>query len=219
MGKKEEKTVARPSERKLSLVWKALLVSAVVVLAVATVFYWHQSGWEHIDKLIRNYVVFAAFLGLVAVSFLVQYRFGAPEKRKREIRRRVPILFVFGVGVIIFAAALFWLKNPSASQSSILSSIFHTRVVLGSALGLILGGAVLGFVLLPKGDQKRVRNVFLIVLAAFLMFGGPTYLVYAVRPLPLPYSLLVLLGLASFAVGVILFLRQLGKESKTELPR
>jgi len=219
MRKREEKTAAHMSESRLSLIWKTLLILAVVVLAAATVFYRYQGGWENIDRLMRNYAVFAAFLGLIAISFFVQYRFGAPERRKREIRRRVPLLFVFGLGVLVFAAALFWLKNPSASQSSIFSSILRTRVVLGSALGLILGGSALGFILLPKGDQRRVVNVLLIVLAAFLMFGGPTYLLYAVLPLPIPYSFLVLLGLASFAVGIFLFLRLHGKESKTEPPR
>jgi len=220
MGKKEEKTsAAQWSERRLSLVWKALLTSAVVLLAAATVFYWYQGGWENIDRLMRNYAVFAAFLGLIAASFLLQYRYGAPERRKREVKRRFPILFVFGAGVLVFAAVLFSLRNPSASQSSILSSILQTRVVLGSALGLILGGAVLGFVLLPKGDQKRFVHVLLIVLAAFLMFGGPTYLIYAAQQLPIPYSLIVLLGLASFVVGVLLFLRLLGRESKTALSR
>jgi len=219
MEKKEEKTTAPWSEKRLSRVWKALLILAVAVLAVATVFYWYQGGWENIDQLTNNYWVFAVFLGLTAISFFVQHRFGVPERKKREIRRRVPILFAFGVGVAIYAAVLFWLKNPSASQRSIISSVGRTPVVLGSALGLILGGAALGFVLLPKGDQKRVKNVFLTVLAAFLMFGGPTYLLYIAQPLPIPYSLLVLLGLAAFVVGVFLFLRLFGKESKTEPPK
>ena len=220
MRKKERKAAAPWSEKKFSLVWKALLILAVVVLAAATVFFWYQGGSESIDRLMNNYAAFALFLGLIAISFFVQYRFGVLERRKREVRRRVPILLVLGGGVVVFAAVLLWLQNPSASPRSILSSIFHTPVVLGSALGLILGGAVLGFFLLPKRDQKRIMNVFLIVLAAFLMFGGPTYLLYGgVQWLPLPYSLLVLLGLACFVVGIFLFLRLLGKESETEFSR
>jgi len=216
MEKKEEKAVTPWSEKKLSLVWKTLLILALGVLAVATVFFWYQGGWENIDQLTNSHAVFATFLGLIAISFFVQYRFGVLERRKREIRRRVPVLFVFGVGVVVFAAALLWLKNPSASPRSIISGVARTPAVLGSALSLILGGAVLGFVLLPRGDQKRVKSVLLIVLAAFLTFVGPTYLLYAAQWLPIPYSYLALLGLACFAVGVFLFLRLFGRESRTE---
>jgi len=216
MEKKEGKVAAPWPERKLSVAWRILLVSAVVVLAVATVFFWYQGGWENIDQLTNSYAVFATFLGLIAVSFFVQYRFGVFESRKREIRRRVPILFVFGLGVLVFAAVLLWLKNPSASARSIISDVVNTPAVLGSALGLTLGGALLGFALLPKGDQKRVKSVFLIVLAAVLVLVGPTYLLYAAQLLSIPSSLLALLALASLVVGMFLFLRLLEKESQTE---
>jgi len=55
-----------------------------------------------------------------------------------------------------------------------------------------------------EGKEKFVRAV-LTLFAAFLTFGGPTYLLYALQRFALPKPLLILLGLAAFTVGIILF--------------
>ncbi len=45
------------------------------------------------------------------------------------------------------------------------------------------------------------------LLAAFLVFGGPTYLMYALQQVIALYPLVLLLGVASFIVGLLLFTR------------
>jgi hypothetical protein len=46
------------------------------------------------------------------------------------------------------------------------------------------------------------------------MFGGPTYLIYGLQAVEVPYSYATLIGLASFVTGIILFLRLVTKETK-----
>lgn len=58
----------------------------------------------------------------------------------------------------------------------------------------------------------------LTLLAAFLTFGGPTYLIYVLKRWIIPQVLLALLGLASLTAGLILFMRLIGEEGKTEAP-
>ncbi|UCC33095.1 MAG: hypothetical protein JSW53_04745 [Candidatus Bathyarchaeota archaeon] len=53
---------------------------------------------------------------------------------------------------------------------------------------------------------QRVVTAFLTFLAALLTFGGPTYIMYTLESLGVPYLLYLLLGLAFFAAGVILFM-------------
>jgi cytochrome c biogenesis protein CcdA len=68
----------------------------------------------------------------------------------------------------------------------------------------------------PSSERKTafIRAV-LFILAALLIFGGPTYTVYVLRNLAdLPYLLVVLVGLIAFAVGILLFSRLIGKQTK-----
>lgn len=60
--------------------------------------------------------------------------------------------------------------------------------------------------------QKRFVKVTLTLLAAFLTFGGPTYLIYFFKELIVSQGLLALLGLVSFTAGLILFTRLIGNE-------
>jgi len=62
--------------------------------------------------------------------------------------------------------------------------------IIGPVGGLILGGFS--------------PHLSLTLIAAFLVFGGSTYLLFFLRVLNLPYLLLVLIGLFSFVVGIIL---------------
>jgi len=64
--------------------------------------------------------------------------------------------------------------------------------------------------------RNRSVRVVLLVLAAFLILGGPTYLIFILRKFLL-YSFLVSLGLASFVVGLILFMLLLSGEGKQKL--
>jgi len=58
-----------------------------------------------------------------------------------------------------------------------------------------------------KETRKKSVKAGLTVLAALLVFGGPTYLLYVLREVPLPYPFVALLGLVSFVVGLFLFTR------------
>lgn len=62
-----------------------------------------------------------------------------------------------------------------------------------------------------------IVRAFLTFLAALLTFGGPTYLMYVLESFGVPYLLYILLGLASFTAGVILFIHLFGKEAKSEV--
>jgi len=60
--------------------------------------------------------------------------------------------------------------------------------------------------------EKTWVKAFLTLLSVALMFMGPTYFLYILRRFNVPYLLLVLLCLASFAFGAILFARVFSKE-------
>jgi len=62
--------------------------------------------------------------------------------------------------------------------------------------------------------MKEAVRALLMLLAAFLTFGGPTYLLYILEKLDVPRLLSLLMGLASFTVGVILFVYLLKGERK-----
>lgn len=191
--------------------WKALLIAAVAVPIISTLFFWYQTGFERpmpkevFDRVAENPIIFPAFVGLVAVSFWVQYRSFPLERRKRETMRKVPILLFMGVGVAVITAVFLWWQDPEVSTRSIISFIVHRPFIIGSAGGLVLGGLALIFLLLSKEEQRRSIKVALTLIAAFLVFGGPTYLLFFLRTLNLPYLLLVLVGLFSFVMGIILF--------------
>jgi len=69
------------------------------------------------------------------------------------------------------------------------------------------------FFLPSKETREKCVKAVLMVLAAFLVFGGPTYLLYVLQRVAVPHSLLTLLGLASIVVGLFLFTRLI-KEKK-----
>ncbi len=60
--------------------------------------------------------------------------------------------------------------------------------------------------------SDRTVKVILILLAAVLTFGGPTYMIYVLERLGAPHLLYVLLGLAAFTAGVLLFMRLIEEE-------
>ena len=62
--------------------------------------------------------------------------------------------------------------------------------------------------------MKKAVRALLMLLAAFLTFGGPTYLLYILEELAFPHLISLLLGLASFTMGIILFAYLLEGERK-----
>jgi uncharacterized membrane protein SpoIIM required for sporulation len=55
----------------------------------------------------------------------------------------------------------------------------------------------------PK-PKFSIIKVTLMLISAFLVFGGPTYLVYILNKLHIHYLITILIGLFSFAVGLII---------------
>jgi len=66
-----------------------------------------------------------------------------------------------------------------------------------------------------KTPRGMVR-AFLTFLAALLTFGGPTYMMYVLESLGVPQLLYLLLGLAFFTAGVILFVHLFRKEAGSQ---
>jgi hypothetical protein len=64
-----------------------------------------------------------------------------------------------------------------------------------------------------KGVGSGTTYIVLVILSAFLIFGGPTYLLLVLNSLEISYPVLVFLGLTSFITGVILFTRYIHKET------
>ena len=62
--------------------------------------------------------------------------------------------------------------------------------------------------------MKEMVRALLMLLAALLTFGGPTYLLYILEKLDVPRFLSLPIGLASFTVGLILFVYLLKGERK-----
>ena len=65
-----------------------------------------------------------------------------------------------------------------------------------------------------KFMEKAWVRAFLILLSVTLMFMGPTYFLYILQRFDVPYLLLVLLSLAAFAFGAILFASVFSKEKR-----
>lgn len=63
-------------------------------------------------------------------------------------------------------------------------------------------------------ERKRFVKATLTLLAAFLTFGGPTYLIYVLKRWIIP-QVLALIGIASITAGLILLIRLIGDEGKT----
>jgi len=68
-----------------------------------------------------------------------------------------------------------------------------------------------------KGEGKGVFRAILILIAAILTFGGPTYILMILNRLDVPQPLLVLLGLASLTLGIAL-LAKFVKEEEEKKP-
>jgi len=58
---------------------------------------------------------------------------------------------------------------------------------------------------LDKIMESAWVKAFLALVSVVLMFMGPTYFMYILQRFNIPYLIIVLLGLASFVFGVILF--------------
>jgi hypothetical protein len=160
-----------------------------------------------------NILVFVIFLGLIALSFFVQYYYGSPDTRKPDIRARTPILVLLGLGVGLMGLALrSWIDSSSAPRS-IVSYVVDKPLVSGSAVVLVASGLALAFALSSRAERRRVLRAALIFAAAFLVFGGPTYLIYVLQNV-LPYPVAVLGGLIAFVIGLILLWRLVGKQIK-----
>jgi len=62
--------------------------------------------------------------------------------------------------------------------------------------------------------MKEVVKALLMLFAALLTFGGPTYFLYVLEKLDVPRILSLLIGLASLTVGLSLFVYLLKGERK-----
>jgi len=207
------------SEKLLAWIWKLLLIMAVAIPIVATVFFWYQNKFETpmpravLDSATSNPIVFSAFIALIALSFGVQYFLGSPATRKHEIRLRTPILVFIGPIIIIVISVLAWWQS-NASFASTVSKIAQKPWMLGSVVGFTGGSLILAFLMSPRNLQKRCLRVLITLGSVFLMFGGPTYLMYGLQAVKAPYYVATLTGLVSFIAGIIIFLRFVPKETE-----
>jgi hypothetical protein len=66
---------------------------------------------------------------------------------------------------------------------------------------------------IKKIAAGRLGKILLTLIAAVLMFGGPTYMLYVLRKaVPFPY--LETLGIIAFVIGLYLFLQVYGEEKQ-----
>jgi len=207
------------SEELLSWVWKALLIIGGVVPIVAIVLVWFQDNFEMPmsaavrDSILTSPLIFSVFIGLIVASFAVQYFLGSLARRKHEIRRRAPVLIFIGPIVVLIVSILAWWKSDT-SLTAVLSEVAQKPFVLGSVAGLTLGSLILAFAMSAREEQKRCFKVLVMLASVFLMFGGPTYLIYGLQAVNVQYLYATLIGLASFVTGIIIFLRFVIKEIK-----
>jgi hypothetical protein len=69
-----------------------------------------------------------------------------------------------------------------------------------------------------KKGQNSFAKALLRLFAVFLIFGGPTYLLYILDQLEIPRLGILLVGLAAFTLGIILFVylsKEEGKEASS----
>lgn len=128
-----------------------------------------------------------------------------PKKSRRRIVP--PILIITGIGIVIIASIIVWQQNPAASPRTIILSLIDPPYIIGAAVGLTVIGIAAVFFPSSKETKRRSFRAFLMLLAAFLVFGGPTYLMYAFQQVIASYPLVILLGIASFIAGLLLFTR------------
>ncbi len=208
-----------PRKKLLSLLWKIILIIAAAVPVVALVFSWSQNNFEMPmpevvkDSILTNPLVFSVFIGLIVVSFAVQYFLDSPARRKNQIKRRTPILIFTGPIVSLAVSLLAWWQS-GASLIDVFSEVAQEPYVLGSIAGLTAGSLILAFAMSTRKEQKRGFKVLITLASVFLMFGGPTYFMYGLQAAKIPYSYTVVVGLVSFIVGLIIFLRFVAQETK-----
>ena len=77
-------------------------------------------------------------------------------------------------------------------------------------------GMVMAFLRPLKKIQKIFSKALLMLIAAFLIFGGPTYLLYILDRLGIPRLLILIAGVAAFTAGVILVARLSKEEGKVK---
>ena len=131
------------------------------------------------------------------------------RRTPKKFRRRMapPILIIAGIGISIIASIIVWQQNPAASPRTIILYLIDPPYIIGAAVGLTVIGIVAVFFLSSKETKRRSFRASLMLLAAFLVFVGPTYLMYAIQGVIASYPLVLLLGIASFIVGLLLFTR------------
>ncbi len=69
-----------------------------------------------------------------------------------------------------------------------------------------------------KKGQNSFAKALLRLFAVFLIFGGPTYLLYILDQLEIPRLGILLVGLSTFTVGIFLFVylsKEEGKEASS----
>jgi hypothetical protein len=65
-----------------------------------------------------------------------------------------------------------------------------------------------------KVERKGTLRAILILIAAILTFGGPTYILMILQKLDVPQPLLALLGLASLTLGIVLLAKFIKEEEE-----
>ena len=60
--------------------------------------------------------------------------------------------------------------------------------------------------------MKKAVRALLMLVAAFLTFAGPTYLLYILEKLDVHRLLSIFIGLTSFTVGIVIFVYLLKEE-------
>lgn len=186
---------------------------------VATVLVWLQDNFETPmseavrDSILTSPLIFSVFIGLAVASFAVQYFLGSPARRKHEIRRRAPVLVFIGPIVVLIISVLAWWQGDT-SLTAVISEVAQKPFMLGSVASLTVGSLILAFAMSVREEQKRCFKVLVTLASVFLMFGGPTYLIYGLQALNVPYLYATPIGLASFVTGIVIFLRFVIKETK-----
>lgn len=129
------------------------------------------------------------------------------------------LLVAAAIAVPAITTLFFWFqtgfKGPMPTE--VFGRVAGDPLIFFASMGQVVtfGGISLIFSLSSKEAQRRFLKAVLTLLAAFLTFGGPTYLMLILERLKLPYPLLVVVGLSSFTAGVILFTRLIKEEKET----
>jgi polyferredoxin len=128
-----------------------------------------------------------------------------PKKSRRHIMP--PVLIITGIGIAIIASIITLQQNPAASPRTIISNLINPPYIIGAAVGLTAIGIIAMFIRQSKETKRTSFRAFLMLLAAFLVFGGPTYLIYVLQQVITLYPFVLLLGIASLMAGLLLFAR------------